>query len=220
MIGDFFYTGRDSRSSDSHVITDEHIGIIRKLRFDMKSSYYYNPMPVCLEEENHELLSGIAISDIWKSAQFLTMTATCEGMSPLFESLLRSLYIDEYNDGGFAPGYKRPFGNSDVLSDVRWEMFEHGCYGDIHEEELEETECGDIEQQMLESFMSWLVDDFFKNFRPRYRAFRFAGNGRRFNEEGDSHWRALGIEKVHSNLCGWVLDASETREIKLNEIGI
>jgi len=221
MIGDFFYGGRDSRSADLHVISDEHIEIIRKLRFSMGESGYYAPMPICAEEENADLLegSGIEMSDIWKSAQFLTMTAGCEGMSPLFESLLRHLYIDEHDDAGFATGYKRPFGNSDVLGDIRDAMLAHGFYGEMREEDLEETECGSLEQEMLESFMKWLVEDFFKNFKPRYRAFRFAGQNHRFRG-GDSYWEDLGIDQVHTSLGGWRLDASEEREMKLKEIGI
>jgi len=139
---DFFYSGRDNHSSGRHVITDKHIEVIRKLKFKIVDSAYYSPMPIWSLEDNEELLNEnhLTMNEIFKSVQFITMLGKCKNTSNVFDSLHRKMYLNEDDLGGFSTEYKRPFGNSDVLGDVRYELIEDGFYGNITNEEVEELD--------------------------------------------------------------------------------
>jgi hypothetical protein len=234
---DFFYKGYDSHSKGRHVITDDHIEVIRKLRFRMGESGYYSPMPIWSFEDNEDILKekGLTINEICKSVHFITMLGTSKNMSVIFERLLRQLYLSE--ETRFTTGYKRPFGNSDVLGDVRDILIEVGFYGNITEEEkkrltnLEKNgtyymgKLTDIhyykeEQKVLESFMKWLTEDFLKNFEIEFREFEFINAERRFSVDSINYWKEKGLNHIHFLLLGWKLDKSEERMRKLNSIGI
>ncbi len=220
---DFFYSGRDSHSSGRHVITDKHIEAIRKLRFRMGESGYYSPMPIWSLEDNIELLeeTGLTMNEIWKSVHFITMLDKHKGATGVFGNLLRRMYLDEDDDvEGFRPGYKRPFGNSDVLGDVREELIEDGFYGSLTDEEEEDLDedCNE-EQKVLEAYMKWLAEDFLKNFEIEHRAFEFKKSAM-FSDESVEYWKEKGVDKPAHILYSWRLDKSEVRNNKLKEIGI
>jgi hypothetical protein len=217
---DFFYSGRDSHSSGRHVITDEHIEAIRKLRFRMGESGYYSPMPIWSLEDNRELLeeTGLTMNEIWKSVHFITMLGKHKDATGVFGKLLRRMYLDEDDeDEGFRPGYKRPFGNSDVLGDVREELIRSGFYGNLTEEELDEG-CEE-EQRVLEAYMKWLAEDFLKSFEIEHRAFEFKKSAM-FSDESVEYWKERGVEDPAHILYSWRLDKSEIRNNKLKELGI
>lgn len=219
---DFFYSGRDNHSSGRHVITDKHIEVIRKLQFRMGKSYYYSPMPTWSLEDNKELLTdiGLTINEIWKSVHFITMLGKHKNTSNVFDSLLRQMYLDEDKEGGFTTGYKRPFGNSNVLGDVRYELIEDGFYGNLTDEEVEELDPDyKEEQKILEAYMKWLTEDFLKNFEIEFRAFEF-NKKEMFSDESVKYWSEKGVEKTAHILHSWRLDKSEVRSQKLNSIGI
>ncbi len=220
---DFFYSGRDSHSSGRHVITDKHIEAIRKLRFRMGESGYYSPMPIWSLEDNIELLeeTGLTMNEIWKSVHFITMLGKHKGATGVFGNLLRRMYLDEDEEvEGFRPGYKRPFGNSDVLGDVREELIEDGFYGSLTDEEEEDLDedCNE-EQKVLEAYMKWLAEDFLKNFEIEHRAFEFKKSAM-FSDESVEYWKEKGVDKPAHILYSWRLDKSEVRNNKLKEIGI
>ena len=220
---DFFYSGRDSHSSGRHVITDKHIEAIRKLRFRMGESGYYSPMPIWSLEDNIELLeeTGLTMNEIWKSVHFITMLGKHKDATGVFWNLLRRMYLDEDDEvEGFRPGYKRPFGNSDVLGDVREELIREGFYGNLTdngEEDLDEDYKE--EQKVLEAYMKWLAEDFLKNFEIEHRAFEFKKSAR-FSDESVEYWKERGAEDPAHILYGWRLDKSQIREQKLKDIGI
>ena len=220
---DFFYSGRDSHSSGRHVITDKHIEVIRKLRFRMGESGYYSPMPIWSLKDNKELLdeSGVTLNEIWKSVHFITMLGKHKHTSKVFDRLLRQMYLDEDDGSGFfSPGYKRPFGNSDVLGDVREELIQDGFYGNLTDEEEEELDQDyKEEQKVLEAYMKWLAEDFLKSFEIEHRTFEFK-KSTRFSDESVEYWKERGVEDPAHILYGWRLDKSETRDQKLKEIGI
>jgi len=218
---DFFYSGRDSHSSGRHVITDKHIEVIRNLRFRMGESGYYSPMPTWSLEDNEEMLTeaGLTINEIWKSVHFITMLGTSKNMSSIFERLLRQLYLNEDEDG-FATGYKRPFGNSHVLGDVRYELIQEGFYGNLTDEQEEELDEDYKEQKVLESFMKWLTEDFLKNFEIDFKAFEFTDTKNRFSDTSIEYWNEKGVKYIPHILLSWKLDKSEVRNQKLNSIGI
>lgn len=219
---DFFYSGWDKHSKGRHVITDDHIEVIRKLRFKMGESGYYSPMPIWSFEDNEDLLTekGLTINEIWKSTHFITMLGTSKNIPAIFERLLRQLYLNEDEDG-FITGYKRPFGNSDVLGDVRYELIEEGFYGNLTDEEEEELdEDYKEEQKVLESFMKWLTEDFLKNFEIEFRAFEFTNTDARFSEASIDYWKEKGVKNIQHILLSWKLDKSEVRNEKLKSIGI
>ena len=219
---DFFYSGRDSHSSGRHVITDKHIEAIRKLRFRMGESGYYSPMPIWSLEDNIELLeeAGLTMNEIWKSVHFITMLGKHKGATGVFGNLLRRMYLDEDEEvEGFRPGYKRPFGNSDVLGDVREELIEDGFYGSLTDEEEDLDEDRNEEQKVLEAYMKWLAEDFLKNFEIEHRAFEFKKSAM-FSDESVEYWKEKGVDKPAHILYSWRLDKSEVRNNKLKEIGI
>ena len=220
---DFFYSGYDSHAKNRHVITDKHIEAIRKLRFRMGESGYYSPMPIWSLEDNKELLeeTGLTMNEIWKSVHFITMLGKHKGATGVFGKLLRRMYLDEDDDAeGFRPGYKRPFGNSDVLGDVREELIEDGFYGSLTDEEEEDLDedCNE-EQKVLEAYMKWLAEDFLKNFEIEHRAFEFKKSAM-FSDESVEYWKEKGVDKPAHILYSWRLDKSEVRNNKLKEIGI
>ena len=220
---DFFYGGRDSHSSGRHVIADKHIEAIRKLRFRMGESAYYSPMPIWSLEDNIELIeeTGLTMNEIWKSAHFITMLGKHKDATGVFGNLLRQMYLDEDDEAeGFRPGYKRPFGNSDVLGDVREELIREGFYGNLTDNEEEELdEDYKEEQKVLEAYMKWLAEDFLKNFEIDHRAFEFKKSAM-FSDESVEYWKERGVEDPAHILYSWRLDKSEIRDQKLNEIGI
>ena len=220
---DFFYSGRDSHSSGRHVIADKHIEAIRKLRFRMGESAYYSPMPIWSLEDNIELIeeTGLTMNEIWKSAHFITMLGKHKDATGVFGNLLRQMYLDEDDEAeGFRPGYKRPFGNSDVLGDVREELIREGFYGNLTDNEEEELdEDYKEEQKVLEAYMKWLAEDFLKNFEIDHRAFEFKKSAM-FSDESVEYWKERGVEDPAHILSSWRLDKSEIRDQKLNEIGI
>jgi hypothetical protein len=218
---DFFYSDRDSHSSGRHVITDKHIEVIRNLRFRMGESVYYSPMPTCSLEDNEEMLTeaGLTMNEIWKSVHFITMLGKHKNTSNVFDNLLRQMYLNEDSEGGFTTGYKRPFGNSDVLGDVRYELIQEGFYGNMTEKEEEELDQDyKEEQKVLESFMKWFTEDFLKNFEIEFRAFEFDKTN--MFSDAVEYWNKKGVEKIAHILHSWKLDKSELRNQKLNSIGI
>jgi len=220
---DFFYSGRDHHSSGKHVITDKHIEVIRKFRFKMCESSYYDPMPVWSLEDNEELLneSGLTMNEVWKSVQFITMLGTHKNIDLVYDRLLRSLYLNEDDQGGFSTGYKRPFGNSDVLGDVRYELIRDGFYGNLTDEEEEEMDQEyKEEQKVLELFMKWLTEDFLKNFEIKFRSFVFEKKISWNSDEASDYWREKGVDPISHILFSWRLDKSEIRNEKLKSIGI
>lgn len=219
---DFFYSGYDSHAKNRHVITDKHIEAIRKLRFRMGESGYYSPMPIWSLEDNRELLeeAGLTMNEIWKSVHFITMLGKHKHTSKVFDGLLRHMYLEEDEEGGFRPGYKRPFGNSNVLGDVREELIEDGFYGNLTDEEEEDLDQDyKEEQKVLEAYMKWLTEDFLKNFEIEFRAFEFKKSAM-FSDESVEYWKEKGVDKPAHILYSWRLDKSEVRNQKLNEIGI
>lgn len=218
---DFFYGGWDSHSKGSHTITDEHIDVIRQLRFRMGESGYYSPMPTWSFDDNEELLTekGLTMNEVWKSAQFITLLGTTENMPGIFERLLRHLYLNEDDEDGFRTGYKRPFGNSNVLGDVRHALIDEGFYGSLTEEEEEGLyEDYEEEQKVLESFMKWLTEDFFKNFEIRFRSFEFTAVSH--HNLKTNMWEEMGVKDSTYILSRWKLDKADERRLKLKSIGI
>ena len=179
-------------------------------------------MPIWSLEDNEELLNEnhLTMNEIFKSVQFITMLGKCKNTSNVFDSLHRKMYLNEDDLGGFSTEYKRPFGNSDVLGDVRYELIEDGFYGNITNEEVEELDTDyKEEQKVLEDYMRWLTEDFLKNFEIEFRAFEF---NREYLLSDDSikYWQGKGVDNVAHILHGWRLDKSEIRNQKLNSIGI
>lgn len=220
---DFFYSGRDSHSSGRHVITDKHIEVIRKLRFRMGESGYYSPMPIWSFEDNKELLdeSGVTLNEIWKSVHFITMLGKHKHTSKVFDRLLRQMYLDEDDEGFFSPGYKRPFGNSGVLEDVRHELIQDGFYGNLTDEEEEDLDQNyKEEQKVLEAYMKWLAEDFLKSFEIEHRAFEFKKADFNGSDESYEYWKEKGVDRPMHILTRWRLDKSEIRNNKLKSIGI
>jgi hypothetical protein len=111
-------------ASKSFDILPDILNKIKTLKSEVKESGYYEYMVTWSVVDDAE--------EVWKTMQFLSMTA--DFTDELIEkynltekkyliNLLRSLYLDsDPDEKEVIMGYKRPFGNSHVLGDVREEL--------------------------------------------------------------------------------------------------
>lgn len=138
-------------------------------------------------------------------------------------ALLSTIYIEE-GDEGTNMGYKRPFGNSDVIGDVIDELVKLGRmkqqrFDDDDDERREE----DHAQIILEEFSCFIQDFFADGFEPTTTGFIGISNNNHINyqsEELIDKWKAVGVNPNHTYLYGWEPDKSVLRELKLNELGL
>jgi hypothetical protein len=138
-------------------------------------------------------------------------------------ALLSTIYIEE-GDEGTNMGYKRPFGNSDVIGDVIDELVKLGRmkqqrFDDDDDERREE----DHAQIILEEFSCFIQDFFADGFEPTTTGFIGISNNNHINyqsEELIDKWNAVGVNPNHTYLYGWEPDKSVLRELKLNELGL
>lgn len=211
-------------------ITPEHEEVIRNLKFEIETDGgYYDCQPRWSLKIN-KIPDNLSLSDIHRAMQFITMTADIDGDIPNhFRDLLRRSYIDHYDsqnslDGeeSISLGYKRPFGNSHVLGDVREVMVDCGFYpGKTHEDfynESGEREDYTNEEVELRKFVEFLTNDFFKNFKVKYRSFVFQNRRSTvFNQDDYEYWTDK-LDTTHHILHNWILDPAEVRDEKLDKI--
>jgi hypothetical protein len=198
-------------------ITKEQLDEIRKCESHVTESAYYEHM-VVWDTELSEEMQMLAITA--KPKQWV-VDKYAENID-VHMALLSIIYIDA-GDEGTNMGYKRPFGNSDVIGDVMEEMRTLGRIANELDEDGNQIDIIDEvpAERMLEEFAGFIRDFFADGFEPT--ATGFIGIGNNYNypmHETDNKWKAIGVEPKHYYLYCWEPDKSALRDIKLKDLGI
>jgi hypothetical protein len=234
---DFFYSNRDVKSAEVYHISDEMIQKIKSLKSNISNeSGYYNTMLQWVASDNQHLKTGLVnvdkeLNDLFPAMQFITMIAEVKpefikryNVKDYHIGLLRELYLeadDDDDESYISMGFKRPFGNSHVMGDVRDEMIKAGDAGAIKRDN-EEIDDYSEEERVLSEFVTILDKFFQEGFDLKIRSFRqltFSTNvGRR--EKILKNWELHTDNKyrLHSYLSDWEPDVSFIRNEKIKEI--
>jgi hypothetical protein len=200
-------------------ITQEQLDEIRSAESCVTESSYYSHM-VVWDTELSEEMQMLAITA--KPKQWV-VDKYAENID-VHMALLSTIYIDE-GDEGTNMGYKRPFGNSDVIGDVIDELVQLGRMkqNDDDDDDDDERREEGLAQKILEEFSCFIQDFFADGFEPTTTGFIGVGNNNYINyhsEEMIDKWKAIGVNPNHTYLYAWEPDKSALRELKLKEIGI
>jgi hypothetical protein len=216
----------------SFIITEENIKKISMLKssFEEEGSYYNHRIQWLLSDNLHVVDDAEELSELFATMQFIVMTAPIKKdflkkhteFKDYHINMLRSLYLEFYEDDdiSISMGFKRPFGNSHVLGDVREEMTDCGIIIDPESEDYAR------EDKQLRVFID-VLDDFFKStgFDAKFRMFKYVAKDLSSplkqvptRDHLLKEWGILDIPRPHHMLSDWVLDLSEMRDIKINEI--
>lgn len=215
----YFYNDEMKTFSFQPEILDK----IKNLKSVIKESGYYDYMVTWSVDNDRE-----NAETIWRTMQFLSMTSgfTDEliekyGLTTdkkYHVNLLRSLYTandDDEND--IIMGFKRPFGNSHVLGDVREELELLGIVKPLTDDEYDTYDYS-LEEKVLKEFSEFVVDFYKGGFKPNWYSFESVKKDRSVRRYDNTYWYDLGIERAHSYLQDWIFGKSEYREIQLNKI--
>ena len=194
-------------------ITQEQLDEIRKCESRVTESAYYSHM-VTWDTNLSTEMQMLAITAKPKNSVVEKYSENID----VHMALLSTIYIEE-GDEGTNMGYKRPFGNSDVIGDVIDELVllgrmkqNDGYYDEDDDERREEG----LAQTILEEFSCFIQDFFADGFEPTTTGFI----GVNQSEELIDKWKAVGVNPNHTYLYGWEPDKSVLRELKLNELGL
>ena len=222
LTDDFFY-GRSYL--DKFHISQSDIEKVQKLKSRVSRSGYYKYMVEWHLSDNPHISDEIEFNRLWVVMQFISMTADVKEIKKIelkeyHISLLRQLYLeyDDYRDDEIKirMGYKRPFGNSSVLSDVGDEI----SLVDPNFDRNSDNQY--FEESVLKEF-SIFLDEFFRgSFELKFNHFFCLGSmwGASTTHINKSKnvtydWN---IKRSHSYLSYWSPDFNEIRESKINKL--
>jgi hypothetical protein len=227
LTDDFFY-GRSYL--DKFHITEIDIEKVQKLKSRVSKSGYYKYMVEWHLSDNPHISDEIEINRLWVVMQFISMSADVKEIKSIelkkyHISLLRQLYLeyDDYRDdetlGEFKirMGYKRPFGNSSVLSNVGDEI----SLVDPNFDRNSDNQS--FEESVLKEF-SIFLDEFFRGsfelkFNHFFRLGPMWGASRAYlNKSKNVTTYDWNIKRPHSYLSYWSPDINEIRESKINKL--
>lgn len=214
---DFFHSG-----PLSFYISDKMIQQIKNLKSSISNeSGYYDTMLQWKHDLNPELPYWELI-ELYPAMQFISMTAD---LNPEFVKkhdvkdyhidLLRRLYLD-LDDSLITMGFKRPFGNSNVLEDVREMMIRNGDVGALKRDSSESRDYT-VEEKVLNEFVIILADFFKEGFNLKVRHFARISAGP-FSRDLSNRWKNYINFKPHSYLYSWEPSITEMREEKIKTI--
>lgn len=226
-----FYGGMSGRTKDSFQITDEDIEKIKKLKAHRSNrSGYYDVMLQWRLADNKDIVKNkTELSRLYVAMQFISMTGIVkEGFIKSYKkplekyhiNLLRGLYLDldDYSDDEIVitMGFKRPFGNSHVMGDIRHEIDRVQPMTQI---QLESEDYSREEEVLLE-FIDFLEEFFKGGFELKCNAFTY--NGRDFSKPTNyelikERWSYLDCQP-HHYLRDWSFDISEVRNKKIEKV--
>lgn len=225
-----FFSGQFQRKDLKFTIADKDIENIYKLKSSSdEESGYYHPMITWKLEDNPHISNEYELSRLSIAMQFISMIGDVNedlvkkhdlnalGRYKLI--LLKSLYIDGGDEPNIQTAYKRPFGNSSVLSDVMDVATFCGIMPAIDDENYSKYES--IAQEYLENFMNFLVEFFNGGFTLKWRSFSHQDNKFFNREKIRSDWENIGLKKCWRTthyIDEWFVDISELREIKIVDI--
>lgn len=199
-------------------LTSEDIEMVRKLKPVVEQSGYYNWMLVWRFNDCEDIIGDVeTFNRLYPVMQFLTMTAEIGEIKSIkvekyHEILLRGLYLeyDDFDEPTITMGYKRPFGNSYVIGDVRKAYLDSTGINNLPDEDCE---------KILEEFTLFLTE-FFTTCKVKYSS--FVSKGENFFSKIDHDkikiFDYLGCN-THSYIRWyWNVDLQEIRELKINKI--
>ena len=218
MYRDYFYD-REKKSfhMDQSILDD-----IKKLEPVVKESGYYSHMVTWAVEKDAD--------EILKHMQFLSMTSgfTDEiykkydlDNKKYLINMLTTLYLENDEDSNeIIMGYKRPFGNSHVLGDVREELVYAGVIEEIEYDEDADDDYDEddyqLEEEVIKEFSEFISDFYRGGFKVRWYGFNKVHDSWGYSD--NNYWKNLGIDRVHSYLTSWEFSKSEAREIQIDKI--
>jgi hypothetical protein len=233
---EFFYSGKwvSKNIPRAYHITDDMIQRIKSLKahHSDESGYYDNMLQWRLED--NEYLTKKELNDIYPAMQFITIS--CQLKPDFIQKynvedwqigLLKQLYLDwDEDDTYITMEFKRPFGNSNILGDVRKEMVNQGVQAAIDRDNMLQWHLEDnyndyVEEQLaLNQFVDMLEKLFTEvGYYLPVTAFQqtelggpFSYNGPQWTKYVDKRFR------IHSYLYDWQPDISQYRDEKLNQI--
>jgi hypothetical protein len=185
-------------------ITQEELDEIRSAESYVTKSGYYSHM-VVWETNLIDEMQMLAITAKPKQSIIEKYADNID----VHMALLSTIYMDEC-DAGTSMGYKKPFGNSDVIGDVIDELLLLGA---------DKKNIKINAEEILKEFSAFIQDFFKDGFEPVVTGFIGIDNNLQYQNIIDK-WREIGVEPKHSYLCAWEPDKSALRELKLKEIGI
>jgi len=214
---DFFHSG-----PLSFYISDKMIQQIKNLKSSISNeSGYYNTMLQWKRDLNPELPYWELI-ELYPAMQFITMTADLNpefikkhNVKDYHIDLLRRLYLD-LDDYYITMGFKRPFGNSHVMGDVREMMIRNGDAGAVKRDSSESNDYT-VEEKVLNEFVNILSEFFKEGFKLKVRHFARISAGP-FARDLSDKWKNYINFKPHSYLYSWEPNISEIREEKIKTI--
>lgn len=229
---DFFYGTMGTKDTDYFQIMDDDIEKIKRLKSHRSNaSGYYDVMLQWRLEDNMDVVSDKnELSRLYAAMQFISMSAIIKeefiksysAKKPLDKYhiiLLRELYLEfdsSPQDISITMGFKRPFGNSLVLGDVR------DAINRIHTMNQIQLESEDysLEEKVLLEFVDFLEEFFKGGFELKFSCFKY--NRRDFGQKYDynslrNRWSYLECQP-HHYLTEWSFDQSEIRNQKIEKI--
>lgn len=204
----------------SFQITEEDIVKIKSLKsYISDESAYYDTMLTWRLEDNPQIENEEELSRLFVAMQFISMLADIDtklkekyNLKEYHIGLLRRLYLEFDDDtSSITMGYKRPFGNKNVLGDVRDEMRYVGrAFYDIYDEE----------SKVLIEFVNFLSDFYKGGFDIEWRNFVYSDNFGYKYPFYQIEWETVLPKdfKLHSYLRNWSLDHCEVRDKKIEVI--
>jgi hypothetical protein len=229
----WFY-GINGNKPDRFQITEEDILKIKSLKSHRSNeSGYYDVMLQWRLSDNNHIVSGEELSRLFVCMQFISMCGVITDdfiktynnkKAPHFieeyhKFLLRRLYLefDDYQEPTISMGFKRPFGNSHVMGDIREEI------DNVYKMTTEEYESDNYEkeEQVLIEFIDFLEEFYKGGFEMKCNYFNYT-NSRDLGIRPS--YSDLGLEwgyiegRPHSYLMDWNFDKSEIRNNKIEEI--
>ncbi len=229
-MNNFFYKD----DVESYTIDKKILDVIRNMEPKVTESGYYNYMANWYPDIsffNRDLnKDGFDVDDLWKSMQFLSMTAdfTDEiidkynlNEKKYLINLLRILYL-EVDGNTISMAYKRPFGNSGVECDVRDELVHLGVIPALTHDDYDDYDY-DFEEEVIKEFSYFIIDFFKGGFKVRWHSFENDNTKPRWCSDDSfmaniKYWDNLGFDRTHEHLRAWRQSKSENREMKINEI--
>lgn len=216
MIGDFFYRTRKDRT---YQIEESILDKVRNLKSKVSESGYYDYMV----EWDIDVTDSVS-EDIWKTMQILTMVGepTEEltlkynlNQNKYLVNLMRLLYIDiDVDDKVIRMGYKRPFGNSHILGDIKEEL--EFCGVVEKKDDYDDDYEYEIETKVLIEFSEFISDFLAGGFELRWHSFdAIEDTSYQITQE---FWSNIGFERMHSYLSQWIPSKFEIRDKKINKI--
>jgi hypothetical protein len=223
LTNNFFY-GRSYL--DKFHIAEIDIEKVQKLKSRVSKSGYYKYMVEWHLSDNPHISDEIEFNRLWVVMQFISMTADVKEIKSIelkeyHINLLRLLYLeyDDYRDDEIKirMEYKRPFGNSSVLSDVGYEI----SLVDPNFDRNSDNQS--FEESVLKEF-SIFLDEFFRgSFELKFNHFFSLGSmwgasSAYINKSKNVTTYDWNIKRPHSYLSYWSPDINEIRESKINKL--